>query len=217
MDLTPYLLPTYYLDCDNSDIISFAKTHTKAGSSDMQKAIDLYYVVRDKFAYNPYNVILEPAVLKASYMLTKDYGYCIEKSNLYAAALRALGIPTRLGYANVRNHLGTKKLEEKLGTDVLVFHGYVEVYLQNKWIKVTPVFDSKLCQKLGVDPLPFDGENDSYFQSCDKAGNNFMEYLHYYGVFADFPFNDFVANLKLYYGHLFEETENNNYIFKLNV
>lgn len=215
MDLTPYLTPTYYLDCDNLDILNFVKKHIKADSSEKEKAIALYYIVRDAFAYNPYHVILKPEALKASHMLTKDYGYCIEKSNLYAACLRACRIPCRLGYANVRNHLGTKKLEEKLGTDVLVFHGYVEVFLENKWIKVTPVFDTKLCQKLGVEPLPFDGENDSYFQASDKEGNAFMEYLHYYGVFNDFPFETFVSNLKLYYSHLFEESNTMEYNLNL--
>ena len=205
MNFQNYLNATYYLDCDNPIVIDYVKQRTINCKTQKEKAIALYYWVRDTIAYNSYNIVLEPSVFKASYILTKKSGYCVEKSNLYAPCLRVCGIPTRMAYANVRNHLGTKKLEERLGTDLLVFHSYVEAYLGNKWIKITPIFDEKLCQKLGVGPLPFDGEKDSVFQASDKVGNPFMEYVTYHGYFADFPFEIFIENLKLYYSHLFEK------------
>lgn len=198
-----YLRSTYYIDADHVSVRDFAARYTLTESSDKEKAIALFYAVRDSIRYNPYQIILRPEYLKASHQAGKSEGYCVEKSNLYAAAARAVGIPSRLGFANVRNHLGTSRLEAVLGTDLLVFHGYAELYLGDKWVKVTPVFDAALCKKLGVPPLEFDGETDCFFQESDKNGQPFMEYVHDHGVFDDLPFDKFVENLRLHYPHLF--------------
>ena len=121
-----------------------------------------------------------------------------------------------MGYGNVRNHLSTGDIEKKLGTDVLVFHGYTELFLQDKWVKATPVFNKELCQKLGVAPLDFDGEKDAVFQASDKAGNPFMEYLHDYGTFADVPFEMFKNALQSHYPHLFKTpTKNDKFYLEL--
>jgi transglutaminase-like putative cysteine protease len=209
-----YLRSTYYMDAEDEAVRDFALRHTAGLDTPKERAIALFYAVRDSIRYNPYKIILRPEYLKASYQASKTEGYCIEKSNLYASAARALGIPSRLGFANVRNHLGTSRLEEILGTDLLVFHGYAELYLGEKWIKVTPVFDAALCKKLGVPPLDFDGETDCFFQASDKNGLPFMEYVEEHGVFDDLPFDKFVANLRLHYGHLFEQRkQTDNMIF----
>jgi transglutaminase-like putative cysteine protease len=207
MPLKEYLEPNYYVDSDHPEIIAFAAQHTAGIDSPKAQAIALFYAIRDGFRYNPYQVILDPKVLKASFLLSKKDGYCIEKSNLLAACARAVGIPARLGFANVRNHLATSKLEEHLGTDLLVFHGYTELWLNNKWVKATPVFDARLCAHLGVDSLDFDGENDSFFQQSDKKGQPFMDYAHYYGEFADIPFDLLVSELRKHYPHLFANPE----------
>ena len=70
-----------------------------------------------------------------------------------------------------------------MGTDVFSYHGYVEVWLDEKWIKVTPVFNIELCEKVGVAVQEFDGENDSLFQEFDRAGRRHMEYLLDRGVY----------------------------------
>ena len=131
--LIQYTIPGFFTDSDHPTVIEYATKHTLEITAPKEQAIALYYDIRDGFWYNPYHIILKPFALKASHMLTKDYGYCVEKSNLYAAATRALGIPSRLGYGNVRNHLATGGIEETLGTDLLVFHGYTELYLDGKW------------------------------------------------------------------------------------
>ena len=140
-------------------------------------------------------------------MLRRDYGYCVEKANLLGACARALGIPARLGFANVRNHIGTARLEKMLRTDVLVFHGYVELYLEEHWVKATPAFNAALCRRLGVAPLAFDGRHDSLFQQYDSSGGKFMEYLHDYGTFPDVPRELFIDELKKHYPHIFEHPQ----------
>ncbi len=206
-DLTPYLQSTYYIDSEHAAVVAYAKQHTAGANSDVERVQALFYAVRDGVRYNPYKIILRPAFLKASYQAQKSDGYCIEKSNLFVAACRHIGVPARLGFANVRNHLGTKRLEQILRTDLLVFHGYAEVFLAGRWIKVTPVFDADLCRKMGVQPLDFDGVNDCVFQASDKSGNPFMEYVEEHGSFADLPFDAFVEALRRHYGHLFAERQ----------
>lgn len=206
-DLRPYLQPTYYIDSDHEAVQAFAHKHSAHTSDVVERVQALFYAVRDGVRYNPYRIILRPPFLKASYQAQKTDGYCIEKSNLFVAAARAIGVPARLGFANVRNHLGTKRLEQILRTDLLVFHGYAEVFLHERWVKVTPVFDAALCQKLGVQPLDFDGATDCIFQTSDKTGNPFMEYVHEHGTFQDLPFDAFVEAMRQHYGHLFEQRQ----------
>lgn len=200
-----YLKAGVYTDSDHPNVINYTRKNIIGISNPKDQVIALYKAVRDDFKYNPYHVVLKPYAMKASYLLTKDYGYCVEKSNLFAACVRSLGIPSRLGYGNVRNHLGTSTIEQNLKTDLLVFHGYAEIYLNGKWIKVTPVFNASLCEKYGVEPLEFDGDHDAIFQESDKQGNPFMEYVEDHGTFADVPLKRFEAEMRQHYPHLFEK------------
>lgn len=204
-NMEKYTKAAFYMDSNHPAVIDYTKEAVKGISDKKEQIIRLFYTVRDGFKYNPYYVILKPYALKASYLLTKDYGYCIEKSNLFAAGARVLGVPSRLGFANVRNHLATSKLEAFLKNDLLVFHGYAEVYLDGKWIKATPVFDKQLCERMGVAPLDFDGEQDSVFQESDKTGNPFMDYVDDHGVFDDVPLVEFEEEMRKHYPHLFQQ------------
>lgn len=198
-----YLKPGKFVDSDSPAVIAYTRRHTDEKATQTEKAKQLYYAIRDGFKYNPYLIDLRQEALKASYLITKDNGYCIEKANLLAATARAVGIPARLGFAQVRNHIGTARLEEILKSDLLVFHGYTELFLNNRWVKATPAFNLQLCKRLGIEPLEFDGENDSVFQEFLPSGGLYMEYVHDYGHFADIPYDMFLSELKKYYPHVF--------------
>jgi transglutaminase-like putative cysteine protease len=200
--LRTYLQPTSFLDSDHAEVIAFALNHTDRATNDRERAVRLYYAVRDGFYYNPYILDLRPEGLKASSLLTRTAGYCVEKAVLLAAAARVVSIPSRLSFFNVRNHVATGKLEQVLKTNLLVFHGAAELWLNGKWVKSTPAFNATLCHKLGVEPLEFDAENDSVFQQFDRAGNTFMEYEHEYGAFADMPYALYISELRKHYGHV---------------
>lgn len=196
--LAPYLEPNAFVDSDHPAILAFAREHA-AGLPPREAAVALYDVIRDGWRYTPWNVTLTPDGFRASLvvMRTPRQGHCIDKALLLAASCRALGIPARLHFANVRNHIGTAKLEEQLGTDLLVFHGYTEIWLDGRWVAATPAFNKALCERLGVPPLAFDGVNDSVFQEHDRGG--FMEYVDDHGTHAGIPFDDMIAAWKQHY------------------
>ncbi len=203
-DLEIYLKPAQFIDSDHPAVIEYARKVSGPIPVLRQKAIALYLAVRDGWRYDPYRIDLRPQAMKASALLQRNYGYCIEKAALLAACARVVGIPSRMGFANVKNHIGTEKLEAILKTNVLVFHGYAELYLAGKWVKATPAFNRELCERLGVPPLPFDGVNDSLFQQYTPDGSQFMEYLHDYGPFADIPRELFIRELQKHYPHVFQ-------------
>ena len=199
-----YLQPTEFLNFDDEAVREFAVKNTSGATNETEKAVKLYYAVRDGFQYNPYLLDLRPQGLTASDLLTRKRGYCVEKAVLLAATARAVGVPSRLSFYIVRNHIATEKLEQILQKNYLVFHGAAEMFLGGKWLKTTPAFNKNLCKYLGVEPLEFDGTADSIFQEYDKSGNMFMEYLHEYGDFADLPYQLYLDELRKHYPHIFE-------------
>lgn len=185
--LTEFLRPGTFLDSDHPDVMAFSDQVAGGRIGDRDKAVALYYAIRDGFRYDPYHIDLGPEAMRASALLARDYGFCIPKAALLAATARHQGIPARLGFADVRNHLTTPKLHRAMGTDVFVWHGFADLYLGGSWIKATPAFDQALCERFGVAPLDFDGRRDAVFQEADAHGNQFMEYLADHGRYADLP------------------------------
>ncbi len=198
-----YLQETYFLDFNHPDFDLFLQDFP-TDITPKQTAIALYFKVRDGFIYDPYRLDLRKEGLKASALLQKSRGWCVEKSTLLAALARRFDIPSRIGYAIVTNHIGVERLTDILKSKEIVFHGYVELFLEGKWVKCTPAFDQKICMMANVEPLDWDGETDSLFQEF-SGGQQFMEYLHFYGDFADVPNELMHAEMKKHYPHLFEQ------------
>lgn len=156
--------------------------------SDKEFAMKAYLYVRDTWPYNPYRFSLINEDWKVSEIIKRKNGHCLDKAIILISILRAAKIPARLGLAKVRNHIAIDDIIEKFGSDVLVPHGYVEIFLDDKWVKATPAFNKELCELLKVKTLEFDGEHDSIFQEFDQTGKNvFMEYLEDYGTFNEVP------------------------------
>jgi transglutaminase-like putative cysteine protease len=195
-----YLQETPEFDFSHPDIQSLIK-NIKPGS-DKKRSIELYYAIRDGIRYNPYTFVDGKRALKASYAATNNDAYCIPKSTLMVAACRAIGIPARLGLANVRNHLASKKLLDFLKSDLFVMHGYAEIKIENKWVKCTPVFNKEMCDRFGVPPLEFDGENDSIFHSFGNGRSSNMEYIKDHGSFANVPVDFIFKGWEMEYPHI---------------
>jgi transglutaminase-like putative cysteine protease len=156
--------------------------------SKKETAIKIYNYVRDNWSYNPNIFSFAESDWKASVIISHKTGHCIDKAILLISFLRASNIPARLGLAKVKNHIAVENIVAKFGSEELVPHGYVDIFLNDKWVKATPAFNEKLCHKLGVHVLEFDGENNSLFQEYDTTGNvQFMEYIEDYGTFDDVP------------------------------
>ena len=181
------LAPSRFVDSEHRDIVAFAAATVGDARDDVTRAVRLYYAVRDGIRYNAYASSVHEDDLVASTCLKRGEGFCVAKAVLYAAVLRAQGIPARLGYADVRNHLASARLLEMLGTDIFIYHGYTEVYLNGRWISATPTFNQSLCDKFGVKSLEFDGLSDSLFHPFDHAGQRHMEYVRKRGAFVDVP------------------------------
>lgn len=193
--------PNAFVDSDHPKVIEYAERF-RSDEGPVASAVALYYAIRDGFRYNPYDVEMTPEAFRASEVVGRSRargGHCIDKALLLAAGARVLGIPSRLHFANVRNHIGTARLEALLGTDVLVFHGYAELFLEGRWVAATPAFNKRLCERLGVVPLEWDGRHDSIFQAYDRNGGRFMEYLHDYGTFPDVPYALMVSEWEKHY------------------
>lgn len=199
----PYLQPSAYIESTHPGIVSFAQEVTQHTTTERERAIALYYAVRDGIQYNPYCTSLNPTHYRASHVLTERQGFCVQKAILLAALSRAVGLPCRLGFAIVRNHLATEKLKEIMQTDLFVFHGYNAFGLDGVWVKATPAFDKSLCERFGLWPLEFDGLTDSLFHPYDRAGQRHMEYVHDYGQFDDFPFETMCSEFKRYYPQMY--------------
>ena len=201
MDIDQFLAPATFVDSASPRVITFTK-ETITGTTDMRAAIlRLYVTVRDTIIYDPYVNFADPANFRASGILAAGRGFCIGKSALLAASARVIGVPARVGYADVRNHLTSPRLYEKIKTDIFLWHSYTELRLEGRWVKATPAFDRALCERVGLKPLEFNGEADSLFHPFDQAGRRHMEYLRDRGTFADVPFETIKDDfLKIYPG-----------------
>jgi transglutaminase-like putative cysteine protease len=203
MDLSQSLAPTPSLDFDHPAVAAFAREAAGSGTA-RERARRLYYAVRDGIRYDPYSFRLSPEWLTASRTLQARAGWCVPKAVLLAACCRAQGIPARLGFADVRNHLATQRLLELMGTDLFVWHGYVSLLLDGRWVKATPAFNVEMCRRFGVLALEFDGSADSLLQPFNAHGQRHMEYVNDRGVFDDLPYGELRADMLARYPRLVE-------------
>ncbi|MBN1104685.1 MAG: transglutaminase domain-containing protein [Deltaproteobacteria bacterium] len=196
-----YLEPTAIIDSDHPRVIAYAMENIKGTGKDaVAKAVRLYYAVRDGIWYDPYYPFYLPEHYRASLILEGGRGFCVCKASLLCALGRACGIPTRVGFAHVRNHLVTRELLDLMGTDLFVYHGYTEFYLQEKWVMATPAFNRELCERHRVVPLEFNGHENSIFQPFNLERKKFMEYVKYVGSYDDIPVDLIVRGWEKAYG-----------------
>ncbi|MCP3952577.1 MAG: transglutaminase domain-containing protein [Desulfobacterales bacterium] len=206
------MAPTAIIDSDHVTIAGLVKKLTvDCGADPVQRAIKLYYYTRDAIRYDPYVPFHLPEHYRASNVLRDQRGYCVSKATLLCALARAAGIPARIGFANVKNHLATRQLIEHLGSDLFVYHGFTDLYLQGKWVKATPAFNRELCRHFGVAPLDFDGTVDAVMQAYNSQQMPFMEYIEYIGTYSDVPIQIILREWKNAYG----EERVNGWIDKL--
>ena len=201
-----YVRPDTYVDSDAPNVIEFARRESGSAEGDVERAVRLYYAVRDGIVYTPYCDFRSPDTYRASACLARGSGFCVAKAALLAAAARASGIPARMGFADVRNHLTTARLRERMGTDVFYFHGYAELYVGGTWVKATPAFDRGLCDRFGVRALDWDGRADALLHPYDAAGRRHMEYVLDRGPSADVPADAIMETFERCYPGLTERS-----------
>ncbi len=192
--LPPSLSPTRTIDFDAPGVAEFSRRHAGAGG-ERERAVRLYYAVRDSIRYDPYAFRMDEDDLKASRTLRSGAAWCVPKAILLAAACRAQGIPARLGFADVKNHLATERLLALMDTDLFLWHGYVSLQLEGRWVKATPAFNVEMCRRFEVLPLEFDGTADSLMHPFNARSERHMEYLRDRGLYDDLPFAEMAADM----------------------
>ncbi len=183
-----YLSPTPFIQSDASEIIQLAASLKK--TNPVASAIALFNWVRDNVRYDPLTAADPREFYKATHILARKRGYCVQKAVLLATLGRAANIPTRLGFVDVVNHKLPEKLRKKMGTNLFVFHGYVEFFVDGKWIKATPAFDPGTTKKAGALLVTLDGVHDALLHPVDPQGQPHIEYVRSRGTYADLPFEE---------------------------
>ncbi len=208
-----WLEPTWFIDSEAPGVATFANSNTSSGDGHLAQATALFYAVRDQIRYDPYGISYEPEAFRASAVALALTNWCVPKSILLAAAARSLGIPARLGFADVRNHLTSQRLSASMGTDLFIWHGYAELLLPDpageagdlRWFKLSTAFNIELCERFGVKPLEFNGTADALMHPFDRSGNRHMEYTNQRGSYNDLPLDDMLADFVELYGTRFGE------------
>ncbi|MGW5049992.1 transglutaminase-like domain-containing protein [Actinokineospora sp. NPDC004072] len=192
-----HLAETEFLDYTSEPVRELVAKALPAGATTpTERAVALYYAVRDGIHYEVYGSTMDRESFRASSIIKHGKGFCVHKSIVYAAAARAVGVPSRLVYGDVRNHLSSARLRELVGGDVFCFHSLVSVHLDGRWVKATPVFPKLLCTLYRIAPLDFDGRADSLYHPYDTEGRRHMEFLRMRGEYRDFPYRTVVGGIR---------------------
>ncbi len=203
-----YLDSTFYIDSQSQVVSSLAKEITANHKDPIERAISIYYWTRDKIVYDPYSSFSSNEEIftesykeryKASTIIEIKRGWCVQKACVLAALARALKIPSRLRFADIRNYCVPQKLKDQMGTNFFIFHGYTELFLDKKWVKATPAFNVELCEKFNLPPVEFDGVRDAVLAEKTSDGRKYIEYVNDRGTYSDFPFETILETLSSYY------------------
>ena len=88
--MSQYLSSARYIDSAHPAVGAFAREHAQ-GRSDREKAVSLYYAVRDRIRYNPFLDFSRREAFQASAVLGAGEGFCIGMSAILAACARVAG------------------------------------------------------------------------------------------------------------------------------
>jgi transglutaminase-like putative cysteine protease len=201
-----HLAATEFIDLEHPLVRAFTLRAVDGATDERERIRRLFAAVRDQIRYDPYSATADPDDYVASTVIDRGVAYCIPKAVVLAAGARSLGIPARLGFSDVRNHLQSGRLAAVMGTDVFVFHGYCELHVDGAWRKATPAFNAALCERFGVAPLEFDGSHDALLHPFTGDGSRHMEYIRDRGAYADLPLREIIAALRASYPRLLDRT-----------
>lgn len=182
------LRATPTIDSDHIKIIETAQQVTYGSDDNMERAVRLFYFVRDSIKYNVYMISVFEDDFKASRVLGWGKGYCVQKAVLLTALARAVGIPSRLVFAKIKNHRLPPHVFDFTGTDTFPRHGYNQFFLNRKWVNAAATFDRKLCENNSLPAVEFNGKEDAVLPNRDLQGRPYITYLEKFSPTADLPF-----------------------------
>lgn len=199
-DLSTCLGPTPGVDCESQAVRSLARRLAEGAASPSETAARLFAYVRDTVRYIPYAPFGRLSDYHGAEVLRRGYGFCTQKSSLLVGLCRAAGIPARFRFADLLNHNLPGRLGYVLGSNRMVYHTYVEIWLQGRWLKATPSFERPLCEKMGWRVVDFDGTKDAILPATDLEGRLHIEYVRDRGSLPHLPLQDMLETWYREYG-----------------
>ena len=184
-----YLRATSTIEAEHEKIIETVTSVTRGCASDEEKAVGLFYFVRDSIKYNIYMISVFIEDFKASRILEWGKAYCVQKAVLLTALGRAAGIPSRLVFAKIRNHKIPDHVFQMYKINIFPRHGYNQFFLNGKWVSAAATFDKVLCEKNGLPTVEFDGKRDAILPEKDLKGAPYIEYIEKFPPKEDLPFD----------------------------
>ena len=200
MDNEKYLLPGPAVLSDHPDMIDLAGNIVAGAESDADQAVLLFNLVRDSIRYNPYVPFWDISHYTAPATLKRGKGYCVQKSILLVTLARAAGIPARLGFGDITNHLLPDGLKDYLGSNIMTYHCWAELYMSGRWCKATPSFELPLCEKMGWRLVEFDGRSNALLPETDLAGRKHVSYDRFHFTSETVPLDVIIPAWKGVYG-----------------
>ncbi len=175
---------------------------------DIGKAVKLFYFVRDQIRYSVRNTreSYNKENWKSSLTLKTGFAFCIPKSILLASLARAVGIPSRLHYVDIVNHMTSERLKKDMGSNIFIFHGFVELFLDGRWVEANCAFDKELCLRKNFPAVNFDGKSDGLFAATNKDGKPFVEYIKDRGIYYDAPHQEIMQTWAVEYPGRYKST-----------
>ena len=190
-----FLKATPTIDVGHERIMETASKVTRGCSNDEEKAIRLFYFVRDSIKYNFHMISVFIEDFRASRILEWGKGYCVQKAVLLAALGRAVGVPSRLVFAKIRNHKAPAQILEKIGTPIFPRHGYNQFFLNGRWVSAAATFDKELCERNRLPTVEFDGKNDAILPKKGLKGEPYIDYVEKFPPREDLPFDWIVEKI----------------------
>lgn len=201
-ELHEHLQPTEIIDSDAPAIVERVR-EIKAGcmtDSTVELACKLFLFARDGVPFSRFVKVGTREDFKASVTLQRNKGYCGQKGVLLAALARAAGIPARIGLADIANHAVAPQMLKLLKTNIFKVHVFVEMLVEGRWVRATPAFDTSTCSRVGWPVVQFDGRSDGMLSPELGNGDRYIEYVKFYGVFDDFPYDLVMQEMYSFYG-----------------
>lgn len=198
-DLEQFLVPAEGIQCGAYTVRELARALVRGSKNEVEAAARLFAFVRDGVRYSVRVPFWEIGDYLALNTIARGKGFCIQKASLLCALARALGIPSRLGFADIQNHQVRGPLAEVVPAGIIYHHCFLEWHVGGRWLKATPSFDRPLCQQLGWPLVEFDPKADAVFPAQDLKGQPFITYLRYHGWQLGVPLEEFLSiSLKAY-------------------
>ncbi|MGL4441028.1 MAG: transglutaminase-like domain-containing protein, partial [Bosea sp. (in: a-proteobacteria)] len=123
-----FLMPTRYIDSDSGPIRDVAARLAPPDAPARTKGLAAFAFVRDEVRFGFGSSFYD---YSASQVLSSRIGYCNTKGTLFAALLRAMGVPARQVFVDIDAGILRGIIDP--GTP-FVDHSYVEAFLGGRWI-----------------------------------------------------------------------------------